>query len=51
LVSALKQARQQGGDVKLVWPREEAARRILRLTRFNRVFDLAETANEAIGRF
>ncbi len=51
LVSALKHARQQGGDVKLVWPREEAARRILRLTRFNRVFDLTETANEAIARF
>jgi anti-sigma B factor antagonist len=51
LVSALKQARQQGGDVKLVWPREEGARRILHLTRFDRVFDMAETSDEAIGRF
>lgn len=51
LVSALKQARQQGGDVKLVWPREEGARRILHLTRFDRVFDMTETSDEAIGRF
>jgi anti-anti-sigma factor len=46
-VSALKKARQTGGDVKLVWPREEAARRIIHLTKFDRVFDLSETAAEA----
>ena len=46
-VSALKQARQAGGDVKLVWPREEAARRIIHLTKFDRVFDLADTADDA----
>lgn len=46
-VNALKKARQAGGDVKLVWPQEEAARRIIHLTKFDRVFDLADTANEA----
>ena len=50
-VSALKKARQAGGDVKLVWPREEAARRIIHLTKFDRVFDLANTADEARQAF
>jgi anti-sigma B factor antagonist len=50
-VSALKRARQAGGDVKLVWPREEAARRIIHLTKFDRVFDLADTADEARQAF
>jgi anti-sigma B factor antagonist len=48
LVSVLKRARQADGDVKLIWPREEAARRILRLTRFDRVFAMAETVSEAL---
>jgi anti-anti-sigma factor len=51
LVSALKRARQANGDVKLVWPKEEAARRILRLTRFDRVFSMAESAEAAISSF
>ena len=46
-VNALKKARQAGGDVKLVWPREEAARRIIHLTKFDRVFELADSADEA----
>lgn len=48
LVSVLKRARQVGGDVKLIWPREEAARRILRLTKFDRVFEMAETVQDAL---
>jgi anti-sigma B factor antagonist len=51
LVSALKRSRQVGGDVKLVWPAEEGAQRILRLTKFDRVFDIAETAQAAVARF
>lgn len=51
LVSLLKRARQQGGDVRLVWPAEEAARRILRLTKFDRVFSMSETAEAAVGEF
>lgn len=38
LVSVLKRARQKNGDVRLVWPREEAASRILKLTKFDQVF-------------
>ena len=37
-VSLLKRCRQAGGDVSLVWPNSESVRRILRLTRFDRVF-------------
>lgn len=38
LVSVLKRARLKNGDVRLVWPREEAASRILKLTKFDQVF-------------
>ncbi len=51
LVSILKHARQTGGDVKLVWPRIEAARRILNLTKFDRVFNIADTAEAALRLF
>lgn len=47
LVSLLKQARTRGGDVKLVWPRREPVQRILRLTRFDRVFDIVPSGNSA----
>jgi anti-sigma B factor antagonist len=50
-VSALKRARQAGGDVKLVWPQEEAAQRIIHLTKFDRVFDMADNAQEARRQF
>lgn len=51
LVSVLKQSRQRQGDVKLVWPKMEAARRILMLTRFDRVFDIADSPEAAVKRF
>lgn len=51
LVHLLKRARQLGGDVRLVWPAEEAARRILRLTKFDRVFTIAESAEDALSHF
>lgn len=51
LVSLLKRARQAGGDVKLVMPVEEAAQRILKLTKFDRVFDLAGNVDAALGAF
>lgn len=44
LVSLLKRARQSGGDVKLVKPASEAVQRILLLTRFDKVFDMLDTA-------
>ena len=51
LVSMLKRTRFVNGDTKLVWPAQPAARRVLHLTRFDRVFDMAETVDEAIDRF
>lgn len=51
LVSLLKRARELGGDVRLVWPTEEAARRIIKLTKFDRVFSMANTAEAALADF
>jgi len=51
LVSALKRSRQTGGDVKLVWPSTENSRRILRLTHFDQVIDIAEDIDAAMARF
>ncbi len=51
LVTLLKRARQTGGDVKLIWPEKEAVQRILTLTRFDRVFDIAGTVEAAVGSF
>lgn len=51
LVSLLKQARQAGGDVVLVKPTDPSAYRILTLTRFDQVFTMAQTVEEALERF
>jgi anti-anti-sigma factor len=51
LVSALKRARTADGDVRLVWPQAEGARRILNLTRLDRVFAMYETATDAVKGF
>jgi anti-sigma B factor antagonist len=51
LVSALKAARRDGGDVLLVRPREDGAQRILRLTKFDQIFKLAESESEALRSF
>ena len=51
LVSALKRARLAAGDVKLVWPKAESARRILNLTRLDRAFKMADTVEEAVKDF
>jgi anti-anti-sigma factor len=48
LVSLLKQARQASGDVQMVMPRAEAARRILSLTKFDQVFPIISTIDEAV---
>ena len=49
LVSLHKRVRQVRGIVKFVWPKEEAARQILQLARFDRVFDLAESLDETLA--
>ena len=51
LVSVLKSARKAGGDVKLVWPSQEAAKRIISLTKFDRVFEMADSAEAALKSF
>lgn len=51
LVNLLKQSRQGGGDVKLVSPTNPTAMRILKLTKFDRVFEMYETVAEATGSF
>lgn len=50
MVSLLKRARQAGGNVVLVKPGDPAAYRILTLTRFDQVFAMAETVDDAIGQ-
>lgn len=42
LVNVLKRTRLAGGDVRLIWPVEEAASRILKLTKFDQVFTSIE---------
>jgi anti-sigma B factor antagonist len=44
LVSTLKHARLAGGEVRLIWPRAEAAERILKLTKFDQVFQSIDTS-------
>ncbi len=51
LVSLLKRARLEDGDVKLVAPQNESAMRILKLTKFDRVFDIADTPETAVALF
>lgn len=42
LVSALKRTRILNGDVRLIWPDNPAAARILKLTKFDQVFTSIE---------
>ncbi len=51
LVNLLKRARSAEGDVRLVWPKREETQRILRLTKFDRVFKIAETQAAALKGF
>ena len=51
LVNLLKQSRQVGGDVRLVAPANPTAMRILKLTKFDRVFAMFETVEEAAESF
>ena len=48
LVSLLKRARQGGGNVKLVAPHAMAPRQLLDLTRFDRVFPMADSVEAAL---
>lgn len=48
LVSVLRRARELGGDVKLVWPERETTRQLLRVIRFDKVFDIKATVEDAL---
>jgi anti-anti-sigma factor len=51
LVSALKQCRERGGDARMVWPKSEPVKRILSLTKFDRVFDMKDSVSDALASF
>lgn len=51
LVSLLKRSRQAGGEVILVKPTDPAAFRILTLTRFDQVFKIVDSVDEALKLF
>lgn len=48
LVKLLKQARAKGGDVVPVWSKREATNRMLKLTRFNHIFHIADDVEAAL---
>lgn len=51
LVSALKQCRERGGDARMVWPTSDPVKRILALTKFDRVFEMKDSVAEAVASF
>jgi anti-anti-sigma factor len=51
LVTALKRCRERDGDARLIWPRAEPVRRILALTKFDRVFEMKNSVEEALASF
>lgn len=51
LIYLLKRSQQDGGDVKMVFPTDEATRRLLQLTRFDRVFEVVESVDLALRSF
>ncbi|NDJ52108.1 MAG: STAS domain-containing protein [Chloroflexi bacterium] len=51
LVRVMKQARANGGDLKVVWPIDPQARFLLDLTRIERVLDMTNSLDEARLRY
>ena len=51
LVSAYKRARKLDGSVRLVKPQSEGVSRILSLTKFDRVFDIDDSVEDAVKAF
>jgi anti-anti-sigma regulatory factor len=51
LVSALIQCRERGGDARMVWPQAEPVKRILSLTKFDRIFEMKNSVQEAEASF
>lgn len=51
LVKGMKDARDQGGDVRLVRPTAADAERVFSLTRFDQVFVIADTPAELLANW
>jgi anti-anti-sigma factor len=51
LVSLLNRVRRVAGDVKLIWPQDETARLIVNLARFDRVFEITNSVENALESF
>jgi anti-sigma B factor antagonist len=51
LVSVLKHSQQKGGSTRLIMPKHETARRILHLTRFDKVFQIMDNSDIAVKSF
>ena len=50
-VSLLKRVRKVGGDVKLTQPKQASVQRTLSLTRFDHIFEVADSVEAAVARF
>lgn len=48
LVRILKHSRANDGDTVLVWSTQESANRILKLTKFDQVFHITDTVEDAV---
>ena len=51
LVSVLKRVRRLGGETRLVNPQAQSVRHTLRLTKFDRVFQMTPNVTEAVATF
>jgi len=51
LIKLYRRAKQAGGLVTLVEPENSAVRRVLYITRFDQVFDIYPTVDEALSTF
>ncbi len=51
LINLLKRTRMIGGTVKLVRPTSPTSLRILHLTKFDRLFEMYDTVDEAVDSF
>lgn len=46
LASGMRRARQNGGDLRIVYPASESARRVFALTRFDQIFVAADPVED-----
>jgi len=51
LIALLKRVRALDGNARLVWPQRAAAQHVLKLTRLDRVFEMADTVDTALANF